>query len=265
MDVDLKPKFHSFAALRRMLRSIVLILALALLALFFFANATSPKRTKIVINDGKKFYETTIAGAKYHIPTGYFRPSDLPPTVLDEDIYFHAAMPDFHYIISGGPDSPEVTKTSWGTVAHLLITDAGTTTPLDVRWGVENKRYGPLTHAGEAFGLQKYITSKGPGGMMLSDAVIYVDRKRLANPTTVQKKGALEELYTDTRFGVPTVYILCSGDYSAPSPSCSQSFVSDGLLFGIDYGKSNLKNWQIIHSESVKMMRSFKINFIKEN
>ena len=259
-DAKLSSKTKTPGKFLKLLRSVALFGALPLLVLAVIKHAVLPNKTALITKDGKRCYATTLAKASYCIPEDYFRYLGMPPKAIGKEIFMKAALPDFHAIIPGTPDSPEITKHSWGAVAHLLVTDASSTTSHEFRWENKKRNYGPLTYAGEIFGLQKYVSAKGSAGTLPSDIVVFINNKLLSKPSAEQKKMALEEIYADTQSGVPGVYISCSGDIAFPNPYCSQHFVEDGLMFEIDYGKENLKKWQSIYSNAILMMRMFRNN-----
>ena len=232
----------------------IIIIALLMPSLTKADPAVAPIKEE----NGTQVYVVQMADAEYRIPVGYFRYVHTKPNEHDSSVLIDAALPDMHVIVAGSPESPEVSKHSWGPIVHILLYDAKSTTSFEFRFAETKEYYGPIQPLGEQFGLQKFVTSKGSfGASIRPDSPVYSDKTVVEKPTPEQKTGLLAEFYTDVDTGNPSVYITCDGVAAAPSPSCSEIFTDRGLLYQVDYGKSNLKDWAEIKEAAIKLMQGF--------
>jgi hypothetical protein len=235
--------------------SLLIGLAVACAGLWVCTQQIDPaKHLAIEKAQGGSVVVTSIAGHDYQIPVGYFRYAGLPPARLAPDVLIDAALPDMHVIIPGSSESPEVTHKPWGSIVNILIADEQITTSHAFRWTATQATYGHLTRDGEVYGLQRFISERGPSGMSLIDAVAWLE-----HPSAHKMTLAREEVYTVPAGGTPEVYIICNGDAAGPAPGCSAHFESDLLLFDVGFGKQRLKEWRQIKSAAISRMNGFRV------
>ena len=220
--------------------------------LFRLYGPNSPVKT----DTGTKVYETNIAGTEYRIPVDYFRYGIRPPKRYDIDLLIYGAFPDMQPLYAGSAVALSAEKGDSKDVVIIFISDAGATTSLQFRFGVEKKNYSPMEAGGEKFGLLEYISSKGPAGRVMEDGItVYSGMAHVANPSAEQRKGLLSEFYFDEEAESPSIFIVCDGDTAWPSPGCTQHFTANGLLFQVHYNKAHLKEWLSIKNNIVALMQ----------
>jgi hypothetical protein len=213
----------------------------------------------VTTEDGEQVYITQLSGVEYHIPIGFFRYVHTKPKKVTRELLMDATIPDMLMIRPQGTDSSEITNRPLGAIAATLITEEHTTTSFGFRWSVVKDRYKPLKADGNIFGLRKYVSSKGPSGILISDAVVYSDGVLSNNPTREQKSGLFEEIYVTDDLEEPSVYIICNGNNAGPKPGCSEMFLDNNLLYEISYSKNHLGEWNAIKSAAIKTIKRFAI------
>ncbi|MET4493572.1 hypothetical protein [Bradyrhizobium sp. LA7.1] len=240
------------------LRSAVTAVALCLVSFSGWAEI-SPTYVKAGDKDAlyttdkltnQQFLVTHIAGREYRIPYGYIQFQSTKAKDPEVSMLLLAQLPDFE---SCPLHSHE--PAGWGSKVLMLIDDAQSTTTLLQRFEIETKRKSPLTPAGEKFGLQSFVSSKGTFGRLIEKNVpVFKGQSLIQSPTEVDKAGLYETIYFDSKAN-PSVYIVCTGDTAEPVPACFEHFSNDGLLYEVSFGKEHLKDWKSIKDSTAALLQ----------